>query len=183
MAVDQNYTSPWARWALLMHDHPDATHDFDGLKGTDLGIPAAFGGDEHYCVCTIHLNDGTGRTFQAWRELTDQHGKKIDKGTPEEWVKIQAKALGRACKKAGYPDNTLDLKAMLAWRNRNAEIAAISNQPVSTLATVPITELETAPSEPDDTLPDGPDTDEILDVDPDTGEVLRTQQNATGDDS
>lgn len=165
-SVPDNYASPWARWGVLVHDHPGATHDFTVKTGDELGIPAQFGGgkDKHFCVCTINLPDGTQHV--GWK-APDK-----DAGDSNEWVKVQAKALGRACKRAGYPDNMADLKAVMHWRQRSAEVAAISIQAGSPVA--PAGELEMAPASSDD-APSQTEPDDDRYVGPDTGEITEAE--------
>src|SRR5579871_536109 len=49
------YVSPWARWSLVLEEHPTATHGFTVRRGTDFGIPATFGGDADYCVAEVRI--------------------------------------------------------------------------------------------------------------------------------
>lgn len=164
--IAANYTSPWARWALLLEDHPGSTHDYTVATGDELGIPEAFGGgDRKFCVCTITLPDGT--THVGWK------APESNKGDSDEWVKIQAKALGRACKKAGYPDNTDDLKAVLLWRRRLAEIGAIG-APALEAGDKP-EELAPAPATSDDAPAETEDDPDDRYVDPDTGEITEAE--------
>lgn len=117
--ISPDYASPGLRLGLLLHDHPDATYHFELKKGTDLGIPAEFGGDGNFCLATIEFGDRRAPA-SAWKPVPQ-------KGDPELWNTLQTKTLGRALKKAGYPDDLKDLKALLLWRQRGAEIEAITS--------------------------------------------------------
>lgn len=116
--ISPDYASPGLRLGLLLHDHPNATYEFELVKGTDVGTPAEFGGNQNFCKATIHFGDGRADA-SATKPVPA-------KGTADEWNVLCTKTLGRALKKAGYPDNTKDLKALVLWRQRDAEIAAIT---------------------------------------------------------
>lgn len=115
--ISPDYASPGLRLGLLLHDHPNAHYDFKQVKGTELGIPANFGGEGDFCLATIHFGDGRADA-SAWKPVPP-------KGDAELWNVLQTKTLGRALKKAGYPDDLRDLKALVLWRQRDAEISAI----------------------------------------------------------
>jgi hypothetical protein len=115
--ISESYASPGLRLGLLLEDHPDATYTFEMKSGAELGIPAKFGGDGDFCVCTIRFANGRSEV-QAYKPLPE-------KGDAETWNTICTKTLGRALKRAGYPDDLRDLKALVLWRQREAEIAAI----------------------------------------------------------
>ena len=115
--ISESYASPGLRLGLLLGDHPDATYTFDLVSGDAIGVPESYGGGKQFCLCTIRF--GAGRAeVTAWKPVAD-------KGTPDEWNILCTKTLGRALKRAGYPDDLHDLKALVLWRQRDAEIAAI----------------------------------------------------------
>lgn len=117
----ETFASPGLRWGLLLEDHPGAKHEFEMRSGKQLGIPEQFGGGGNFCVCTIIFPAGSGlEDVVAWKPVPA-------KGNADDWVVICTKTLGRALKKAGYPDDMKDLKALVHWRERNAEVAAISS--------------------------------------------------------
>ena len=121
MAISESYASPGLRWGLLLEDHPRATYTFELLRGTEFPenpIPEAFGGDRDFCVCTIIFPSESGKS-------TAIAYKAAPNGGAEEWNVLCTKTLGRALKKAGYPDDLHDLKALLLWRQRTAETQAI----------------------------------------------------------
>lgn len=113
----ETFASPGLRWGLLLEDHPRATHEFALKRGLDIGIPSEYGGDGNFCVCTIHIPGQ--EPIVAYKEAPR-------KKEPDEWVVACTKTLGRALKKAGYPDDLKDLKALVLWRQRNAEVQAIA---------------------------------------------------------
>lgn len=116
-AISESYASPGLRLGLLLEDHPDATYTFDLVSGESIGVPSSFGGGKQFCLCTITF--GAGRaSVSAWKPVPD-------KGSPDDWNILCTKTLGRALKRAGYPDDLHDLKALVLWRQREAEIAAI----------------------------------------------------------
>lgn len=123
--IDANYASPGLRWGLLLEDHPGATYEFAYSKGSDIpkvGVPAEYGGDKAVCVATIAFPPSSGLVpVVAYKTIPAE-------GTPDEWNVLCTKTLGRALKKAGYPDNLVDLKALVLWRQRNAEVEAITAQ-------------------------------------------------------
>jgi hypothetical protein len=114
--ISESYASPGLRLGLLLEDHPDATYEFRLATGDEIGVPEEYGGSKKFCVCTITL--GLGRDISAWKPVSGN-------GTPDEWNVLCTKTLGRALKRAGYPDDLHDLKALVLWRQREAEIAAI----------------------------------------------------------
>jgi len=143
----ETFASPGLRWGLLLEDHPRATHEFELKKGTVIGIPSEYGGDGNFCVCTIHIPGQ--EPIVAYKEAP----KRKD---PDEWVVACTKTLGRALKKAGYPDDLKDLKALVLWRQRNAEVAAIGSGQALTAGPAPL-EIEAGGRDADD---DGrPDVD------------------------
>lgn len=117
--ISPKYASPGLRLGLLLHDHPNASYKFERVTGTDIGIPSEFGGDGAFCLATISFGDGRADA-SAWKPVPARGG-------PDDWNILQTKTLGRALKKAGYPDDLDDLKALVLWRQRDAEISAIAS--------------------------------------------------------
>lgn len=118
--IPASYASPLLRWALCVEDYPSATHTFDVVHGTELGIPESFGGAGEFLRCTITFGAGSGRQpAYGWKPLAGV------KRNPDEFNSLSTKTLGRCLKRAGYPDDMVDLKACVLWRQRRAEIAAI----------------------------------------------------------
>lgn len=141
-AIPESYASPNLRAGLLLDDHPTATFRFEMVTGTSLGIPERMGGDRDYCLCTISFNDGVRPDRSAWKPV----GR--DEDTPDEWNKLCTKTLGRALKRAGYPDDMGDLKALVVWRQRTAEIGAINAGHVLQAALPSAAKVEANPNDP-----------------------------------
>jgi hypothetical protein len=116
--ISEFYASPGLRLGLLLEDHPDATYTFDFVSGSEIGVPDSYGGSsKKFCFCTIRFA-GKRADVSAWKPVPD-------KGQPDDWNILCTKTLGRALKRAGYPDDLKDLKALVLWRQRDAEISAI----------------------------------------------------------
>jgi hypothetical protein len=134
-AISEFYASPGLRLGLLLEDHPEATYDFQLVAGSDVGVPDKFGGDKQFCLATIRFPAGRS-DVTAWKPVPAS-------GSPDEWNILCTKTLGRALKRAGYPDDLKDLKALVLWRQRDAEIAAIRGgaeltvQSANTIAALP----------------------------------------------
>lgn len=118
--IPESYASPLLRWALMLEDWPNATHTFDVVRGDVLGIPERFGGKSEFLRCVIRFGKGNQATAIGWKPLDGA------KQNPDEYNVLCTKSLGRALKRAGYPDSLPDLKAMVVWRTRKAEIAQIA---------------------------------------------------------
>jgi len=118
----ENFASPGLRWGLLLVDHPGATHEFNLVKGTDIGFPKQFGGEKDFCLCTINFPERDGEQHAP---VSASKEAEIKRGESDEWVVICTKTLGRALKKAGYPDDLEDLKDLMLWRKQNAQVSAI----------------------------------------------------------
>lgn len=141
--IPATYAGAWMRWALYLHDHPNASEPtFEVVDGADprVAVPPAFSpmGPEPgtgeivpqlYVVCTLNPGDG-GRCEYAWKEIpftVKSYGKFLPfERTPENWRKVSASALGRALKEAGYPDDTRELHAVVTWRRRDIELRALA---------------------------------------------------------
>lgn len=115
--ISATYASPGLRWGLLLEDHPNATRSFTYGTAAEYDVPAQYGGDRPVCVATIDF--GSDRPpVTAYKLIAEQ-------GDPDAWNLLCTKTLGRALKAAGYPDDMQDLKALVLWRQRNAEVEAI----------------------------------------------------------
>lgn len=115
--ISESYASPGLRLGLMLEDNPGAAYDFRLAVGDEVGVPGEYGGAGKFCVCTITFPDGRPDVV-AWKPVAA-------KGQPDDWNVLCTKTLGRALKRAGYPDDLHDLKALVLWRQREAEIAAI----------------------------------------------------------
>jgi len=126
MGISATYASPGLRHGLLLEDHPQAVVTFTCQKGTELGIPRSAGGDEEYAVATITFPASSNKsTAVGWKALKSGEKRKGDHDS-DVWQVLCTKALGRALKRAGYPADTTDLKALLLWRQRGVEIQSLA---------------------------------------------------------
>lgn len=113
----EGYASPGLRWGLLLEDHPNATVSFAYGTASEYDVPPGYGGDLPVCVATIDF--GSDRPpITAYKVVPDR-------GDPDAWNLLCTKTLGRALKRAGYPDDMPSLRALVLWRQRNAEVEAI----------------------------------------------------------
>ena len=122
--IAEDYVSPSLRWGIFKEDHPDASVDFTSVKGTELGIPKDFGGDEDYCLATIHRYPNDESPIIGYKPVADAKAVRGDH-VSDKWNILCTKALGRAMKRAGYPDTTEDLKLFVLYKQRMAEQEAI----------------------------------------------------------
>jgi hypothetical protein len=151
----ETYASPGLRWGLLLEDHPNATRSFALTDAAGQNVPAEYGGAQPVCVCTI--------AFGSDRPDVVAYKKVSGKGDPDDWNLLCTKTLGRALKAAGYPDDMKDLKALVLWRQRNAEVEAIEGGHV-------MQAIEAGPQPDDDDLtraaigqhPDDDTTDAVI---------------------
>lgn len=113
----EGYASPGLRWGLLLEDHPNASVEFTSGTASEYGVPGQYGGDKPVCVATID--------FGSDRPAITAYKVVPDRGDPDQWNLLCTKTLGRALKRAGYPDDMPSLRALVLWRQRNAEVDAI----------------------------------------------------------
>lgn len=127
-ALSPTYASPGLRVGLMLNDHPGAWVDFHEAPGSELGIPTKVGGGGQFCVATINFPEGSGRRPVVGYKPVESKLRGGDASLDhlsDKWNILCTKALGRALKRAGYPDDMTDLKALVVWRQRDAEIRAI----------------------------------------------------------
>lgn len=181
--IKETYVSPIVRLAFAREDHPGLDVKYAVVDAKDSGIHPAFLGDtELFVTCTVTIPGIPPIT--AWKDVpkteerwTGQQGsrRKVTvqvELNPDILAVLQTKALGRALKLLGYPDDMVAFRAVILWRQRNREIAAIGERP-------PVAELEAAVSaiptatEPD-AEPDRPieEGDVVVTVDEATGEIV-----------
>lgn len=123
MAISESYASPGMRHGLFKEDHPLAPQpEYTLGRGSEAGVPEAFGGKDEVCVCTLLYGPNEGIAPVISYKETKGTGK-----NSEEWNKLCAKALGRALKAAGYPADVYELQAKLAHRTAVAKIAALTS--------------------------------------------------------
>lgn len=136
-AISPTYASPGLRWGIMLEDHPGAYVEFGLTTGEELGIPPHLlkSPDEPFVTATIHFpppQQGFGVAREAQRQpvlgykaLNSTINGQLDHPS-DRYNMMCTKALGRALKRAGYPDDKQDLKALVLWRQREAEIGAIA---------------------------------------------------------
>lgn len=121
--ISETYASPGLRLGLLLEDHPNAVVTHELVAGADLPdghrVPAQFGGEGFFCVAKIDFGDGRPPIYGVKAAPAN--------GNADQWTVLCTKTTGRALKRAGYPDDTIDLKALVAWRARNADIEAVTS--------------------------------------------------------
>lgn len=166
--IPDSYASPGLRIGLLLEDHPTARVDYTIEMGSDLGIPPEQGGDEQFVVASIVF--GTDRhPAVGWKALSSRPTKKDGSvqsfDHPSDQYNLNCtKALGRALKRAGYPDDIDDLRALVRWRRENAQLQAL----LAGQATVQLQEAKpedalalAAKSDPEN---DGTANDDVIDM-------------------
>lgn len=125
-AISATYASPGLRHGLLLEDHPEADVEFTCEKGTAVGIPPQMGGNEDYCVARITFPAASKKPVAVGYKAIKSGEKRRGDHDSDVWLVLCTKALGRALKRAGYPSDTMDLKALVHWRQREAEITSIT---------------------------------------------------------
>jgi len=160
MAIDEQYASPGLRWGLLQDDYPGASNEYRLVTADDIpgGHPFASPGEE-FVLCTITFPPAFHKSpAYGWKPLSEAR-----KRDDESYAALRTKALGRAIKDAGYPDKLPDLKALMVWRKRAAEIGALAagNSGVLDSTHEALAALDEA-AEP---TPDGDETHDKIDND------------------
>lgn len=176
--LSATYASPGVRWGLFLLDYPQGTYRFTLATGAELDppVPPEFGGDGQFVVAVIDKADGTPLVtgykdvptrVERWQGSgTNRTKAMVDfKPDPDAWQVLCTKALGRALKRAGYPDDTKDLKAILLWRQRLLELEALRKGIVLTPPPTP-PELGTGPHLDDLEAAGGVDLHGDRDTDP-----------------
>jgi len=106
-----DYISTSLRWSMFKADWPDATVEFSEGTTADAGIPASFSKkDEKVCIATV-VRFKNDTPFIGYKSFADAKGRDTD-----AWNVLCSKAMGRALKKAGSPDNMNDLKVLMKFR-------------------------------------------------------------------
>lgn len=125
-ALPESYASPGLRVGLLLDDHPGAVITYREGTAAECGVPASWGGDQQVVICRIERpNLPPVDAYKPVELRVMRNGKMVDATLDPDWWNVQStKALGRALKRCGYPDDMRDLKALVLWRQRNAEVAA-----------------------------------------------------------
>jgi len=126
-----DYISTSLRWSMFKADWPDATVEFTEGTAADAGVPASFSKkDEKVCIATVTRFKGD-IPFIGYKSVSDAKGRDTD-----SWNMLCSKAMGRALKKAGSPDNMNDLKVLMRFREaigtaKKVETKGAQSQPTS----------------------------------------------------
>lgn len=132
-----DYISPSLRWSMFKADWPDATVEYREGTAADAGIPSSFSKkEEKVCIATVTRFPGD-TPFIGYKSVSDAKGRDTD-----AWNVLCSKALGRALKKAGSPDNMNDLKVLMRFREAVGTAKRVEPQ---TKAAVPAEEKAPAP--------------------------------------
>lgn len=119
-----DYISTSLRWSMFKADWPDATVEFSEGSTADAGIPASFSKkDEKVCIATVVRFKGD-TPFIGYKSFADAKGRDTD-----AWNVLCSKAMGRALKKAGSPDNMNDLKVLMRFRESIGTAKKNESQP------------------------------------------------------
>ena len=115
MAIQEGYLSTSLRWALFKADWPEGEIKFHEADAQVLNIPSSFSktADEKFCVAEITRFPNDPIMITAYKSQSDA-GKIKDS---DAWHVLCSKAMGRALKKAGYPDTIDDLRTMTKYIN------------------------------------------------------------------
>ena len=112
----EDYLSTSVRWAMFKADWPDASIEFSESTPSEIGIPSTFSKkDEKICVAHVARYKGDESPIVAYKAESDVRGPK----DTDSWHALCSKAMGRAMKKAGYPDTMGDLKTLINFRKTN----------------------------------------------------------------
>ena len=136
MAIAEDYVSPSVRWGLLKQDYPQAVVEFSHCKGSEIGIPPKFGGDEEYCVASILLRPTDQLPITGYKPFSDAQTRKGDHSS-DAWNVLCTKALGRALKRAGYADTASEMRVLVQYKQRLVEHEAIKFDTVGEVVTEP----------------------------------------------
>ena len=136
MAIAEDYVSPSVRWGILKQDYPQAVVDFSHCKGSEIGIPPKFGGDEEYCVASILLRPTDQLPITGYKPFSDAQTRKGDHSS-DAWNVLCTKALGRALKRAGYADTASEMRVLVQYKQRLAEHEAIKFDSVGDVVAQP----------------------------------------------
>jgi hypothetical protein len=108
---------------MFKADWPDATVEFTEGTAADAGVPASFSKkDERVCIATVTRFKGD-TPFIGYKSVSDAKGRDTD-----SWNVLCSKAMGRALKKAGSPDNMNDLKVLMRFREAIGTAKKVENK-------------------------------------------------------
>lgn len=131
MAIQEDYLSTSVRWALFKADFPDGHIEFSDASPEEIGIPESFSKKgERLCIATLTRYKGDPDPVVAFKSQSDAKTHDTD-----AWHVLCSKAMGRALKKAGYPDTMGDLKTLMNFRKANRGEYSESKAVVNTAPT------------------------------------------------
>jgi hypothetical protein len=129
----EDYLSTSVRWAMFKADWPDASIEFSESTPSDIGIPSTFSKkDEKICVAHVARYKGDESPIVAYKAESDVRGPK----DTDSWHALCSKAMGRAMKKAGYPDTMTDLKILMKFREAKTGVKKVEQVQVSNVAPI-----------------------------------------------
>lgn len=118
----EDYISTSLRWAMFKSDWPDATVEFTEGNTSDAGIPVSFSKkDEKVVIATITRYADDNRPIVGYKTQSDARSRDTD-----AWNVLCSKAMGRALKKAGYPDTMTDMKVFMRYREATGKAVAVA---------------------------------------------------------
>ena len=119
----EDYLSTSVRWAMFKADWPDASIEFSESTPSEIGIPSTFSKkDEKVCVALVTRYKGDESPIVSYKAESDVRGAK----DTDSWHALCSKAMGRAMKKAGYPDTLTDLKVLMKFREAKTGVKVVS---------------------------------------------------------
>jgi len=134
-----DYISTSLRWSMFKADWPDATVEFSEGVASDAGVPASFSKkDEKVCIATVTRFAGD-TPFVGYKSVSDAKGRDTD-----AWNVLCSKAMGRALKKAGSPDNMNDLKVLMRFREAIGTAKKVEPKTQHSVTETTISETKTA---------------------------------------
>jgi hypothetical protein len=129
----EDYLSTSVRWAMFKADWPDASIEFSESTPSEIGIPSTFSKkDEKICVAHVARYKGDESPIVAYKAESDVRGPK----DTDSWHALCSKAMGRAMKKAGYPDTMTDLKILMKFREAKTGVKKVEQVQVSNVAPI-----------------------------------------------
>lgn len=129
----EDYLSTSVRWAMFKADWPDASIEFSESTPSEIGIPSTFSKkDEKICVALVTRYKGDESPIVAYKAESDVRGAK----DTDSWHALCSKAMGRAMKKAGYPDTMTDLKILMKFREAKTGVKKVEQVQVNANAPI-----------------------------------------------
>lgn len=185
MSELERYASPGLRWGLITEDWPGVTATFGIATAAELEIPSRVAApDEEFVTAVIIFPPESGRAavtgYKPWSlKVRGKDGRVRDvnvEHASDHYQVLCTKALGRALKRCGYPDDLDDLKSLLVWRQKLAELAALGSGAARLeMASADVAGAIEAAAKPADATEyddgDAPSSDPDRDVSPEVAEA------------